>query len=510
MLATLGVLGVCACGSPAKEAPPAPEASVERPWHEGAVFYEVYVRSFQDSDGDGVGDLPGLVSRLDYLNDGKPGEGDDLEVDGIWLMPVFASPSPHGYDTTDYRAVDPVYGTNEDLEILFREAKARGMRVILDLVVNHTSWEHPWFQDAVTGPDAEHRDFYVWRDDDPGWVQPWGGSTRTWHLNADAYYYGLFWQGMPDLNFRNPRVAEAMNDIGRHWIERGAAGYRLDAARYLVEDEIGRQADLPETHSYFKGLRATLDEVDDEHILVGEVWTDRDAVATYRGDGDELHLAFDFDLAGAIVRGLNSGSSAPIADELGRVQDWSFQATFLNNHDMERLSRRLQKPGSERAAATLLLTLPGTPFIYYGDEYAMAHGVARGDEAQRTPMAWDDAEGAGFSTGTPWVPLAPGAEMHNVAAGRSDAESLWAHHQELIRSRRANPALRSRHIEVLETSSEVLAFLRRGEGQVMLVAVNVSGRDLEGQVLDLTEFGHPKIELPALAAGGDARIELTP
>ena len=497
------VLALSGCPAP-NQAQRAEEPAAEPvPWHREAVFYEVFVRSFQDSDGDGIGDLPGLISRLDYLNDGRPGEGDDLEVDAIWLMPVFESPSYHGYDTLDYLQVDPHYGTNDDLERLFREADARGMKVILDLVLNHSSAQHPWFEDAVTGIDAEYRDYYVWRDDNPGWTQPWGGGG-TWHKRGDQYYYAVFWQGMPDLNYRNPAVVAQMNAVARHWVERGAAGYRIDAARYLVEDPRGLQADQPETHTYFQGLRAELDGIDDEHVLVAEAWTAREDVATYAGAGDEFHLAFDFDLAKAIERTLNAGNRGPLSDELGKVQDWTFGATFLNNHDMVRLADRLRRDGAERAAATILLTLPGTPFLYYGDELGMAQGTGGGDEAKRTPMAWGDG---GFTKGAAWYPHADGWESQNVAEGRQDPGSLWSLYQTLLRERRAHPALRSADVELLDTEPGLLAYLRRAPGETMLVAVNVAGRELVPEVLELT--GMPKIQLPTLRAGGSQRLVLS-
>jgi glycosidase len=231
-LVALGCAGGCARRTdPPRAAAPAPPLVVDAPpapaawdldWARGAVFYQVFVRSFQDSDGDGVGDLRGLIARLDYLNDGRPGEGEDLGVDGIWLMPVHESPSYHGYDVVDYENIDREYGTNEDFARLCAEAKKRGMRVILDLVVNHSGVAHPWFSDPA------RRDWYVRRDDDPGWTQPWG-SGPTWHRGEDGYYHGIFWSGMPDLNWRNPALRSEMARLARLWLDRGASGFRLDA-----------------------------------------------------------------------------------------------------------------------------------------------------------------------------------------------------------------------------------------------------------------------------------------
>jgi alpha-amylase len=461
--------------APDAPAPPAPQ------WHEGRVFYEVFVRSFRDSNGDGIGDLRGLIEGLDYLNDGRPGEGDDLEVDGLWLMPIFKSPSYHGYDTTDYEAVDPVYGTEADLIELFEACHARQMKVVLDLVLNHSSSRHPWFLNASQDPQSSFRDYYLWRSEDPGWTQPWG-SGRTWHRHASGdYYYGLFWSGMPDLNYANPAVADAMIGIGERWVRRGADGYRVDAARYLVEDDARGQADLPETHAFFRRLRGALEAAHPEPLLVAEAWTERAAVRSYYGDGDEFHLAFDFALASAIERSLTTGQASFLTTELRQIEGagWGFEATFLSNHDMDRLARRLRRPGATRAAATILLTLPGTPFLYYGDELGMRQGDGGGDEAKRTPMAWSAEPYAGFSRNEPWYGLAEGWAQDNVAAQQADPQSLLQHHRRLLALRRAHLALWSRApVSVLPAQDGLLLLLRQSDAGSALVAINISGAPL--------------------------------
>jgi glycosidase len=220
------------------------------------VFYEVFVRSFADGNGDGKGDLPGLIARLDYLNDGDPATSTDLGVDALWLMPVFASPSYHGYDVTDYEKVNPIYGTNADLERLLAEAHRRGMRVIVDLVLNHTSDQHPWFRDSASSPTAPKRDWYVWRADDPKWVQPWNEKQSVWHQHAGAWYYAIFWGGMPDLNYRTQAVREEAKRIARYWLSRGVDGFRLDAIRHLIETGPGDgQAGNPDTHAFLRNSR---------------------------------------------------------------------------------------------------------------------------------------------------------------------------------------------------------------------------------------------------------------
>src|SRR5438876_111505 len=269
-------------------------------WARGAVFYEVFVRSFADSNGDGIGDFNGLISKLDYLNDGDPATTTDLGVDGIWLMPVFESPSYHGYDTTDYEKIEHDYGTNADFQRFLDEAHKRGIRVIVDFVMNHTSSEHPWFIDSAASPTSLRRDWYVWQLQDPGWKQPWGGDP-SWHFRNDAYYYGVFWSGMPDLNYRTPAVKAEMFRLGRYWLSQGVDGYRLDATRYLIEDGPGAgQADTPETHQLLKDFSADVRSVRPDAVLVAENTVDTQTLATYFADGP---MNFNFPLASAIVEG---------------------------------------------------------------------------------------------------------------------------------------------------------------------------------------------------------------
>src|SRR5262245_18585835 len=308
--------------SPAPPPSPAARAPVQwdLEWVRGAVFYEVFVRSFADSDGDGVGDLRGLTAKLDYLNDGNPGTGPDLGVDALWLMPVFESPSYHGYDTVDYDKIDREYGTEADFDRLLAEAHRRGIKIIVDLVMNHSSSQHPWFVESDSSPSSPRRDWYVWRADDPGWTQPWGGSNPTWHAGQHGFYYGVFWGGMPDLNHRNPAVRREMQAIAARWIGRGVDGFRLDATRHLVEDGPDQeQVDTPETHEVLKELSAAVRRASPRAILVGENWTDTPKIAAYYGStavvkgGDELPMSFDFPLASAIVEGVGTGEASGIA-----------------------------------------------------------------------------------------------------------------------------------------------------------------------------------------------------
>ncbi|HSP33145.1 MAG TPA: alpha-amylase family glycosyl hydrolase, partial [Thermoanaerobaculia bacterium] len=280
-------------------------------WARGAVFYEVFVRSFYDSNGDGKGDLQGLIAKLDYLQ--------SLHVDALWLMPVFQSPSYHGYDTTDYETIASDYGTKADFQQLLAEAHRRNIRVIVDYVMNHTSNEHPWFVMSASGPSSPKRDWYIWSDTDPGWRQPWQNGDVAWHLLPPngPFYYGVFWSGMPDLNYRNPEVKAEMFRIAREWLTDGVDGFRLDATRYLIEDGPGPgQADTPETHQLLKDFSANVASTKRDAVLVAENTVDTPTLATYYAD---VPMNFNFPLAGAIVDGVKSWNAIGILQTLRAV-----------------------------------------------------------------------------------------------------------------------------------------------------------------------------------------------
>lgn len=486
-------LGACAppVGPPATPARPADagpgeEASAtagwRHDWAEGAVFYEIFVRSFADSDGDGVGDLRGLAARLDYLNDGRPG-GDDLGVDALWLMPVFASPSYHGYDTVDYERIEPAYGSDEDFATLLEEAHRRGLRVIVDLVLNHTSSEHRWFVGARASRADPRRSWYVWRGGDPGWTQPWGGTNRVWHAAGEESYYGVFWGGMPDLNWRNPAVREEMARVAELWLARGVDGFRLDATRHLVENGPGQlQVDQPETLAALRDLAARIRPRFPEALLVGENWTGPERVALYYGDdarlpgGDGLPASFDFALASALVAaardGDASGVRAALAATAALYPRAALNAPFLTNHDMIRVTTELGDDlEAQGRAAALLLTLPGAPFLYYGEEIGMANGPGRRDEEKRAPMPWTgDGPGHGFTAAAePWHPFTGDPAGRNVAAQLAAPGSLLAHYRRWIALRAGSPALRRGDLFLLpEAPAGTVAFLRRTEGERML------------------------------------------
>jgi alpha-amylase len=464
----------------------APAAGTE--WFRKAVFYEVFVRSFQDSNGDGKGDLRGLISRLDYLNDGDPNTTKDLGVDVLWLMPVFDSPSYHGYDVVDYERIEPDYGTVADFELLCAEAHRRGMRVIVDFVINHSGVDHPWFVESASSPTSAKRDWYLWRNTDPGWKQPWSqfSNTPTWHLKNGAYYYGVFWGGMPDLNMQNAELRAEVKRLASLWLGRGADGFRLDAARYLIETAGGAgQADTPETHAFWREFAAHVRQVKPDAVLVGENWSTTAVISKYYGStalvpgGDELPLNFNFPLSEQILEGVKGNNAAPIAAKLAQMASTYpagvSDAPFLTNHDMVRVSTQLSGNTNKLvSAASLLLTLPGAPFLYYGEEVGMANGTANNDEAKRTPMPWDGTASGGFTSGTPWYGFAPGhTSGANVEAQTDVATSLLSRYRALIRARRSSEALSRGGLKLFTATSGVsstLAFERMlGDERVLVV-----------------------------------------
>jgi len=536
LLLPLLTLTSCVTGSSTPVDPsPTPRVELAAPtanlWYQHAVFYEVFVRSFQDSNGDGKGDLAGLISRLDYLNDGDPNTTSDLGVDALWLMPVFDSPSYHGYDVTDYERIEPDYGTNADFERLCAEAHRRGMRVIVDLVINHTSSQHPWFQESAASPDSPKRDWYMWSPVDPGWRQPWDlfSQGATWHPLNGAYYYGVFWGGMPDLNLRTPAVREEVKRLASFWLDKGVDGFRLDAVRYLIETGGGLtgQADTPETHAFWKEFAAHVRSVKPDAALVGEAWTNTPLIAPYYGStaqvpqGDELPLNFNFPLAEEIIKAARLGNGNGLALKLSEMRSrypvGVADAPFLTNHDHVRVATQLDgKPGALVTAASLLLTLPGSPFLYYGEEVGLLNGTTQNDEAKRTPMPWDASKGGGFTSGTPWFAFAPGHESTHVAAQTTAPGSLLSRYRDLIRARHAAPALERGGLTLLTSTqnrTSTLAFSRTLEGERVLVVHNLGDStenagpfELEGDIAEPL-FMDPSVRAPE-RDGGTWRITL--
>lgn len=456
------------------------------PWWNDVVFYEIFVRSFQDSDGDGVGDLNGLIERLDYLNDGDPTTNSDLGIKGIWLMPIMESPSYHGYDVIDYFNVDEEYGTEEDFKRLIAEAHARGIKVIIDLVINHTGRDHPWFQESLA-PNSERRDWYVWSDENPGYPGPDG--QRVWHPNNDDYYYGVFWDGMPDLNLTNPAVTETIYNISQYWLEEmDVDGFRLDAIKHLIED--GRlQQNTPATHAWLQDYFIMYKGVNGEAFTVGEAWTGTQQVLDYTGD--EVDIAFQFDLAEAIVKSSREGIGTLLSNTQEEVVSTfppGQYATFITNHDQNRAMSQLRgNEGAAKIAASMLLTSPGVPFIYYGEEIGLMG--EKPDEDIRRPMQWSAEDpGAGFSEGQPWRPPYEDFTSRNVVNQDGDPNSLLNHYRQLIKLRNNHSSLSMGSWELIDTKpGRLYAFLRHYEDETMLILLNPSKNPVDDYQLNLTE-----------------------
>lgn len=461
-------------------------------WYKDAVVYEVFVRSFHDSNGDGKGDLKGLIGKLDYLNDGKPGTGSDLEVTALWLMPVFSSPSYHGYDVTDYYNINKDYGTNEDMELLLKEAHKRGIRIILDYVINHTSNRHPYFKEAMADRKSPKRNWFVWSKDlPPGWSQPWspgGPSTQVWHKTGTGYYYGVFYYGMPDWNWTNPEVRKELKTVSSFWLKKGVDGFRLDAIRYLVEEggNLG-QKDTAGTHKAMAELYSHSKQVKKDVLFVGEVWADMDTVATYFKSPQspaQVDSCFNFDLAGAIVDGVKNHTfnkmNAVLEIALETYPKGAIDSIFLTNHDQDRIASVIgPKVPKLKLAASILLTFPGVPYIYYGEEIAMSG--RKPDEMIRRPMRWDSTEMAGFTTAKrPWIRPEPRPKAFNVADMDKKKNSLLKHYKTFIRLRNGNIALRRGNYKWVEaTHPKVFAFLRQHKEQNLLVLHNFSPLPVE-------------------------------
>ena len=440
-------------------------------WWKDAVFYEIFVRSFYDSDGNGIGDFNGITQKLDYLR--------DLGITAIWLMPIHPSPSYHGYDVLDYYEVNPEYGTLKDFKQLLKEAHNRDIRIIIDLVLNHTSSEHPQFIEANIDSQSDYRDWYIWSETSEG---------KYWHKGKNGYYFGYFQGGMPDLNFRNSEVTIEMENVVQFWLnEVGVDGFRVDAAKHLIEEN-GRVENTEGTHEWYKDFYEYYKSVKPAVYTVGEVFGAGAFLAkTYENQFDHI---FNFEFASGFVSSARTGTSTPVNSAikfaLNGDPNYNF-ATFLTNHDQDRLMSVLDGDVEKaKVAAFLLLTSPGTPFIYYGEEIGMQG--QKPDEDIRLPMQWSAETNAGFSTGMPWRAPAADYQQVNVDMQEADPDSLLNHYRELIKLRRKNAALRGGEIALLETdNSAVYAVLRRAADQKLLVLVNLKGTPVSDYQLSLDE-----------------------
>ncbi len=495
LLAILPLLASCGRAVPTAapletETSPASEIDATDWWRE-VVFYEIFVRSFYDSDGDGIGDFNGVTEKLDYLQ--------DLGIGGIWLMPIHPSPSYHGYDVVNYYAVNPDYGTMKDFRRLLAEAHKRDIRVIIDLVLNHTSSQHPFFQ-AALNPASPYHDWYIWSTEKPNW--------GNWHATQPdgPYYYGLFCDCMPDLNYANLEVTAQMENVVHYWLDQGVDGFRLDAIKHLFE-EAGRVENVPATHDWLEDFYGDYKAISDKTYTVGEVYSAGAFVArTYEGQTDHI---FNFELASGIMNSVNGGSNTGLtsayAFTLPEMPDGDY-ATFLTNHDQNRVMSVLRgNTAKAKVAATLLLTAPGTPFVYYGEEIGMTG--AKPDEMIRTPMQWSAGTNAGFTTGTSWEPPnSDYAQGVNVAAQVGDPASLLTHYRTLIALRTSHSALRTGNTWIFETMNKGLfASLRVDETEAILVLVNLTDGPISdyGLSLETSSVRAGRYNLLALLGDGE-------
>ena len=483
-------------------------AFFDAPWWQRAVIYQIYPRSFQDTNDDGIGDLKGITQRLPYLT--------DLGIDAIWISPIFPSPMrDFGYDISDYTDIDPIFGSLADFDALIAAAQGCGVKVLLDLVPNHTSDRHPWFVQSRASRDNPKRDWYLWHDPAPGggapnnWLSQFGGSAWEFDQHTGQYYYHAFLPEQPDLNWRNRDVRRAIYDVARFWLGRGVDGFRVDVIWQLLKDEQFRDnpinldwrpgqpsserllplytADLPEVHDVIAELRRVVDEFD-ARVLIGEIYLPLERLVTYYGrDLTGVHLPFNFTLLGAqwgardIARMIDEYEAALPA---GGWPNW-----VLSNHDRPRIATRIGRQRA-RVAAMLLLTLRGTPTIYYGDEIGMTQvpivpervrdplernmpGLGLGRDGARTPMQWASDTYGGFSRHEPWLPLARDFRAENVLNQSRDQASIFNLHRRLIALRRTIPALSVGTYHPIVTEGELLLFVRQHARERVLVALNL-------------------------------------
>jgi alpha-amylase len=471
-------------------APTVAAAPANIDWVSNGVCYEIFVRSFFDSNGDGIGDFKGMTAKLDYLNDGNPNSNKSMGVNCVWLMPIMASPSYHGYDQTDYYTVNPQYGTNDDFKTFTQEAKKRGIRVIIDLVINHTSREHAWFKAAGSDPNSPYRNWYIFSDTNPGYASPNGGPA--WHRNpyGAGFYYAAFDSSQPDLNLRNPDVNKEINKITEFWLkEMGVDGFRMDAVKHLIEN--GQvQVNTRETQAWLRDYRKFYKSVKPDSFVIGEIFGSSSELAGYYPDG--LDHFFDFTTAQGIVNSARQGNTGFVNLALDSFSKLPFQryGSFLTNHDQNRVFSTLRTDvGSMKMAATALLTLPGLPFMYYGEEIGMSG--FKPDPELRTPMQWTgDAATGGFTTGKPWQALNADTPKFNVAAQESDPASLLNVYRALVKARRTTPALASGNLlPVSASEGGVATYLRRLGDSTALVMLNMRDEPAKGVKLSAENTG---------------------
>jgi alpha-glucosidase len=485
------------------------EAQRQAPWWERGVIYQIYPRSFQDSDADGVGDLAGIESRLDYLA--------GLGIDAIWLSPIYPSPmEDFGYDIAEYCDIDPMFGDLAGFDRLLAAIHARGLRLLLDFVPNHSSDQHPWFIESRSSRENPKRDWYIWRDPSAdgsppnNWVSDFGGSSWEWDESTGQYYLHAFLKSQPDLNWSNPEVRKAMMSVLRFWLDRGVDGFRIDVLWHIVKaeglpdnpinpdwtpDRTQRDqliqlhsTDQPEAHAISAEFRSLADNYGDR-VLIGEICLPNDRHARWYGTPErpQVHLPFNFQLIETIWDA--AALRRTISEYEASLPPFGWPNWVIGSHDAPRIAARIGEPQA-RVAAMLLLTLRGTPTLYQGDEIGIGEvvippdrmrdpqglrqpGLGIGRDRSRTPMPWDASDNAGFSTVDPWLPLNADWRLRNVAAQDRDASSMLSLYRTLLTLRRTHEALAIGDVSLVDAAEEVLAYERRHAGDRFLIALNL-------------------------------------
>lgn len=514
-----------------------------RLWWKDGVIYQIYPRSYQDTNGDGIGDLAGITSRLDYVR--------ELGVDAIWVSPFYPSPmADFGYDVSNYTDVDPIFGTLDDFDRMVDGVHQRGLKLILDFVPNHSSNQHPWFLESRSSRQNPRRDWYLWRDPAPGggvpnnWMSHFGGSAWTLDETTGQYYMHSFLAAQPDLNWRNPEVREAIYSAMRFWLDRGADGFRMDVLWLLIKDDQFRSnpenpdwtpgsnsygstlplytSDRPETHEIVREMREVLNAYP-ERVLIGEIYLPLTKLVTYYGvdpNTQDLHgadLPFNFHLIQTPWKADNIARL--IRNYEGLLPPGAWPNWVLGNHDQPRLATRVGE-SQARVAAMLLLTLRGTPTLYYGDELGLEDatiapdqvqdpaeknqpGIGMGRDPERAPMPWDGSAQAGFTTGKPWLPFSPHAQERSVATEAAQPRSVLALYRKLLELRRQRVTLHAGDVAEVQAEGEVLSYRRLGEeGEPsLLVLLNMSDE------VQATTVPRGKILLTTILDGDGAEVE---
>lgn len=478
-------------------------------WWNEKVFYEIYVRSFYDSNGNGTGDFNGVTAKLDYLNDGNPLTKTDLGIEAIWLMPINASPSVHGYDVTNYKTVNPIYGTAADFKNMVNEAHKRGIKIVMDFVINHSSEQHPWFVKSAA-KDPLYRDYYRWSPTKPSYTGPWG--QNVWHQKNNEYYYGIFWSGMPDLNYENESLKDSIFDAAHFWLDSmDVDGFRLDAAMYLYENG-SNLMNLPQTIEFWKNFNDTIETFKKDVMTVGEVWTSSSTVVNYN---NKLDYCFDFDIAQATLDAVNTGTLTNLKKAVKYAYDnYPFLqfGTFLSNHDQNRVIDVLgANINKNKAAASILFNIPGIPYLYYGEEVAMKG--SKPDEYIRRPMQWTSGTNAGFTSGNIWFPLNSNYTSYNVASLKNDSNSIWHHYRKLIHIRNNEKALRTgTYKNIFTDNAKSYVILRQKEAEHILSLINCGADSISNMSISLSTANLSSGIYMAtdLLSGKSQTIEITP